>query len=390
MVMASGESCIMDGVEDPADSLEIRRLARSIGRPQESALPTSARPTRRSVFRALSSGLTRFLCATDRVDAACMHRASCYKGSGRSLRGPGSSVFFGRLAFRDGSEYRTMLRMRLLLSPASPDVGGVDGIVTCRCGLRLAPRLHPFHALDCAANQWYKIQRHNLVRDLLLQFLRRHTPHRVEPEPAVGSLNGTTITAEDNLGEFDIIHTAHRRRERHRRRRRTAPALHSQRTQTVAVWAADRARQLREGHFRADLGVYPSTGGRIIIDVAVGNPAAVSYRSRPAGRPPHHSSYDPVGASYATEHRENAKIYRYRKLSGVDADDPDSFVPFAMDASGRLGARASAFLGRVLADSPCAGARSEFETQLGAAMARYNALASLAWARQLIRDAPHL
>ena len=390
MVMASGESCIMAGVEDPNDSLEIRRLARSIGRPQESNLPTSARPTRRAIYRSLSTGLTRFLCASGRTAEACMHRASCYKGSGRSLVGPGSSVYFGRLAFRNGSEYRTMLRMRLLLSPASSDVGDVDGIVSCRCGMRFHPREQPFHALDCSASQWRKIQRHNLVRDLLIQFLRRHTPHRVEPEPAVGSLNGTPFTAADNLGEFDILHTSHRRRERHRRRRRTTPQPTTERAHTIAAWAADRARQLRAGHFRADLGVYPSTGGRIIIDVAVGNPAALSYRTRPADRPPHHSSYDPVGASYATEHRENAKIYRYRKLSGVDADDPNSFVPFAMDASGRLGARASAFLGRILADSPCAGARTELETQLSAAMARYNALASLAWARQLVRDAPHL
>ena len=71
---------------------------------------------------------------------------------------------------------------------------------------------------------------------------------------------------------------------------------------------------------------------------------------------------------FATEHRKNANFTGTR----------------------RLGARASAFLGRVLVDSPCAGARTEFETQLGAAMARYNALAPLAWARQLVRDALHL
>ena len=51
----------------------------------------------------------------------------------------------------------------------------------------------------------YKIQRHNLVRDLFIQFLRRHTPHRVEPESAVGSLHGTTITAEDTLGERPTV-----------------------------------------------------------------------------------------------------------------------------------------------------------------------------------------
>ena len=380
----------MEGVEDPSEPLAMRRLVRSVGRPQEGPLPTTARQTRRSLLRSLSTGLTRYLCATGRTAEACMHRASCFKGSGRSLRGPGSSVFFGRLAFRNGSEYRTMLRMRLLLSPASFDVGGVTGVVQCRCGMELDPRDHPFHALDCAANQWHKIQRHNLVRDLLIQFLRRYTPHRVEPEPAVGSLNGIAFSAADNLGEFDIIHTSHRRRERHRRRRRTTPATTSDRTQSIAAWAADRARQLREGHFRADLGIYPSTGGRIVIDVAVGNPAAVSYRTRPPGHPPLHPSYDHVGASYAAEHREAVKISRYRNLAGVNADDPNSFVPFAMDASGRLGAKASAFLGRILADSPCIGARTELETQLGAAMARYNALAALAWARQLIRDAPHL
>ena len=96
----------MDGVEDPTDSLAIRRLARSIGRPQEGLLPTTARPTRRLVFRSLSTGLTRYLCATDRTAEVCMYRASCF-----TFRGPGSSVFFGRLAFRSGSEYRTMLHI---------------------------------------------------------------------------------------------------------------------------------------------------------------------------------------------------------------------------------------------------------------------------------------
>ena len=345
----------MDGVEDPADSLEIRRLARSIGWPQESALHTSARPTR------------RFLCATDRVDAACMHRASCYKGSGRSLRGPGSSVFFGRLAFRDGSEYRTMLRMRLLLPPASPDVGDVDGIVTCIVTWR------------CAANQWIKIQRHILVRDLLLiQFLRRHTPHRIEPEPAVGSLN------HHGRGQHGGVR--HNPRGPSSSGTSSSPTSHSPSPKLAASPNSHRLGcrpgpstsrgTLPRGPRRLPLHWWP-------LDVAVGNPAVVSYRSRPAGHPPYNPPYDPVGAFCSTEHRENAKIYRYRKLPGVDANDPDSCVPFAMDASGRLGARASAFLGRVLADSPCAGARSEFETQLG------TAIASLAWARQLLRDAPH-
>ena len=96
----------MEGVEDPSEPLAMRRLVRSVGRPQEGPLPTTARQTRRSLLRSLSTGLTRYLCTTGRTAEACMHRASSFKGSGRSLRGPGSSVFFGRLAFRNGSEYR--------------------------------------------------------------------------------------------------------------------------------------------------------------------------------------------------------------------------------------------------------------------------------------------
>ena len=64
--------------------------------------------------------------------------------------------------------------------------------------------------------------------------------------------------------------------------------------------------------------LYPSTGDRIVIDVAVGNPAAVSYRTRPPGHPPLHPSYDHVRVSYAAEHREAVKISRYRNLAGME------------------------------------------------------------------------
>ena len=64
MVVASGESSIMEGVEDPSEPLAMRRLVRSVGRPQEGPLPTTARQTRRSLLRSLSTGLTRYLCVT--------------------------------------------------------------------------------------------------------------------------------------------------------------------------------------------------------------------------------------------------------------------------------------------------------------------------------------
>ena len=258
------------------------------------------------MFRALSSIWSHPLPV--RVPPAALAPPSCTgPPATRVLLGAPSEDLARRFSLVD---WPFVIRMRHLLSPASPDVGDVDSIISCRYGLRLAPRLHPFHALDCAANQWYKIQRRNLVRDLVIQFLRRHyTPHRIGPGPAAGSLNGLPITAEDNLGEFDILHTAHTSSSP--TPHRCSFKLSARQNSRLAVRrTADRTRE----HFRVDLGVYPSTGGRVIIDVAVGNPAAVSYRNRPADRSPHNPPYYSVG--YATEHREDAKIF--------DADDPDS------------------------------------------------------------------
>ena len=134
-----------------------------------------ARPIRRALYQRLTVDLIHHLHHTGRKTQARWLRASCFKGSGRWLQGPGGTHFYGRLAFRNSHEYRTALRMRLLLSPASPDVGDASGVVLCSCGQRFDPADQPFHALDCSDSQWHNIQRHNLVRDLLLEFTRSGT-----------------------------------------------------------------------------------------------------------------------------------------------------------------------------------------------------------------------
>ena len=179
-------------------------------------------------------------------------RASCFKGSGRWLQGPGGAHFYGRLAFRSSHEYRAALRMRLLLSPASSDVGDASGVVLCSCGQQFDPADQPFHVLDCSDSQWHFIQRHNLVRNLLCEFIQKKVIHRVELEPSVGRRNGTEITTEDNIAEADARQVERRRASRLHARQRPV-------TQSVSAFAADRARQLREGHFRADIGILAPT-----------------------------------------------------------------------------------------------------------------------------------
>jgi len=73
-------------------------------------------------------------------------------------------------------------------------------------------------------------------------------------------------------------------------------------------------------------------------------------------------------------HREIDKCNCYRALV--------YFVPFVMTACGEISPRAATFLHWVLEnDSPRA--YTALITQLSAAVARYNAMASLAWVRRL-------
>jgi hypothetical protein len=120
---------------------------------------------------------------------------------------------------------------------------------------------------------------------------------------------------------------------------------------------ADKARQCR-----GDLGVY-TDGSRLLVDVAVGDATALSYRKPPppadepadpqadastASRRPrqhrrHHDDADQQnpafprlpGQSFAIEHRVREKKNKFRPFLGADVDNPRRFVPFVLEASRR-------------------------------------------------------
>ena len=89
--------------------------------------------------------LVHYLDGTGRSAQARWMRASCFKSSGRWLRVPGGSHFYGRLAFRSGNANRVALRTHAPFTlSASSDVGDASGApLFCSCGLLLDPADEP-------------------------------------------------------------------------------------------------------------------------------------------------------------------------------------------------------------------------------------------------------
>ena len=67
------------------------------------------------------------------------------------------------------AEYKMALRLRLLRSPASLDVGDVEGGIVCRCNRRINIIADPMHFFHCPSSQDQFILRcHNHIRDAIM------------------------------------------------------------------------------------------------------------------------------------------------------------------------------------------------------------------------------
>jgi hypothetical protein len=161
---------------------------------------------------------------------------------------------------------------------------------------------------------------------------------------------------------------------------------------------------------RGDLGVYVD-GSRLIVDVAVADATAPSYRRPPPRLPPppdesqsreqappgargkrrrrrdnSAGGQDPLcsrlpGQSFGIEHRVREKKTKYRPLLGAAVDDPKRFVPFVLEASGRLGPEAGAFLEYL--QSICSFPILRFRALVCVLSAKHNARMALRWVRFL-------
>ena len=167
------------------------------------------------------------------------------------------------------------------------------------------------------------------------------------------------------------------------------------------------------GQRRGDLAVYVD-GSRLIVDVAVADATAPSYRRPPPRHPPPPDESQPreepapsgvrgtrrrrrrdndtggqhdppcprlPGQSFAIEHRVRAKMTKFRPLLGAAVDDPKRFVPFVLEASGRLGPEAGAFLEYLQAI--CSFPILRFRALVCVLSAKHNARMALRWVRFL-------
>ena len=86
------------------------------------------------------------------------------------------------------AEYKMSLRIRLLRSPASLDVGDAEGGILCRCNKRVDLHSDPLHFFHCRSSQGQFIRRHDHIRDALHDMIsvavRDDTPYTSRTSPA--------------------------------------------------------------------------------------------------------------------------------------------------------------------------------------------------------------
>ena len=212
---------------------------------------TTARSTRRHIQQRWADMLVRSIHHAGFQARAIWAQSSMFKGSGRWLSGPGGA-FYGRYTFRSPLEYTMSLRMRLLLPPASSDVGA-PGPFLCSCGSTIDPDEMPFHCLGCSNSQFFNIHRHHAVRDTTIDLLNAvastHTSilSVLPQEPLVLPPNDTTSFSELRNEAIDHIATT-----------RIGPR------QSVTAFRTSRAYARNSGQTRADTGFITSTNRRYI------------------------------------------------------------------------------------------------------------------------------
>ena len=208
-------------------------------------------------------------------------RSSKFDGSGKWLT-PQISTFTPSHLLLYSDEYLMALRARLLLHPfIYNDLHTPEHTpAQCVCGHAIA--IHePFHFIDCHSARAQTLERHNWVRDILENHLKK---------------SGGTVT-------------------------RTPQLL----TDTVPIYG--------------DLLFTHPTLGTRVIDVTISDPSAPIYRAAPTN--------SHLVENATNTRRENEKRSKYNATI-PNVVEAGRFVPFAVEATGRLGKAATLFLESVL------------------------------------------
>ena len=117
--------------------------------------------------------LVQLLHSRGRIPESCLLKSNRFTRSEYWLADPGS--YFAGATNLSRAEYKMALRLRLLKSPASLDVGDdAEGGIVCRCNRRINiladPTMHFFH---CPSSQGQFIRHHNHIRDAIMDQIDR-------------------------------------------------------------------------------------------------------------------------------------------------------------------------------------------------------------------------
>jgi len=233
-------------------------------------------------YAAFSSSVAGLLCSTAFYNSP--PRAAWYRSSCFEGSGrwltPPAATILSPYLTLNSDEYRVALRQRLLLAPFE-DTEATAHPVACLCTMPLDDKTDPFHFLDCERNQAFNHTRHSRCQELIASFLKKNLLNR-----------SVEIT--------------------------TTPRLHGQ-----------DGTLLQE---QADLAVHLLPNVYQVVDVTISNPAAATYTT-------HNNSHLFDDATNLT--RENGKLTHYSHTREVIEG---KFLPFAIEATGRIGPRAKAWI----------------------------------------------
>eukprot|EP01036_Dinobryon_divergens_P061879 gene61879-biopygen31300 len=167
--LASGESSPLPGHDNPAHSAADRRSWRIQIRGAEANVKAEGKKIQGVWFDAL----VQLLHSRGRLSEACMLKSNKFPRSGCWLAGPGG--YLSGTTHLTRPEYTSALRLRLLRSPASLDVGDAEGFVWCRSDRRVSLATDPMHFLHCPSSQGQFIRRHNHICDAIYDQLAEST-----------------------------------------------------------------------------------------------------------------------------------------------------------------------------------------------------------------------
>jgi hypothetical protein len=269
--------------------------------------------------------------------------SSCTSDSGRWL------YYCGGIArrFRMSDDcYVDAVRRRCLLQLSPGEAAVAEH--GCECGAHL--RRHVTHLLDCPRNQYYFQQRHHTACTLLKALLQRVFPGAIIQQE-VPLLMGPERSAQVSDGVPDgnaMSGTG------------AAEESKSEAVDEDRVTAARRHRGT--GQMRADI-VVITGASKYTIDVSYVNPSCYSYLQRGTDRV----------ADRASQLREEEKKAKYGWLAGMGEGGNEGFTPFVVEATGRLGQAAMAFIKAVVPKDETF-ILSQFYGSMSAMGALYNSL----------------